>query len=334
MVKKGDDSTRNISWHKIVLKYAYPDIRKSIWQIVNSFVPYIISWLLMYKSLEYSYLITLLLAIPASGFLIRLFIIFHDCGHGSFFRSRKANNLTGVIFGVLTFTPYFAWTSQHAIHHATAGNLDKRGTGDITTLTVDEYLHSTGWQKFYYRGLRNPFILFTIGPLFLIFITNRFTTRQMKRREKINIYLTNFALLALAAVLSLMIGIRSFLMIQLPIIFISQSIGIWLFYIQHQYEGVIWERKESWDYLKAALSSCSFLKLPRILQWFTGNIGFHHVHHLGPGIPNYKLESCNRENDIFRSVKPVLPASTFRYLFLSLWDEKRRKLVGFNEIAL
>ncbi len=320
------------NWKTIVLKYAHPDIRKSIWQIINSLVPYIFLWFLMYKSLAYSYLLTLLLSILASGFLIRIFIIFHDCGHSSFFRSSKANNIVGAIMGIITFTPYNSWHHQHWIHHVTSANLDKRGTGDVWTLTVKEYMNATPMQRFIYRAFRNPFIMFTVGPLVVIFIKNRFSRKQMSGKEKSNIYYTNAILLVMSALISLVIGIKAFLLIQLPILFISHSVGIWLFYIQHQYDDVSWKRQENWDYKTAALTGSSFLKLPPVLQWFTGNIGFHHIHHLSSRIPNYNLKACHYENKIFSSIRPVRLFSTFRALYLSLWDEAELRLTSFKRL--
>ena len=317
----------------MVLKYTSPDSR-SIWQIVNSLIPYLILWFLMFKSLAYPYWTTLLLAVPASGFLIRLFIIFHDCGHGSFFKSKKAGTIVGMIAGILSFTPYRPWHRQHAIHHATSGNLDKRGMGDVLTLTVDEYLQSSKWDKFMYRAFRHPFGMFIIGPIFVIFIQHRISKKRMSAEEKSNVYFTNIVLLLIAVGLSLIMGLKAYLLIQLPIILISHSIGIWLFYIQHQYDGVTWERGDVWDYKTAALTGCSFLKLPAIFQWFTGNIGYHHVHHLSSRIPNYKLEACHNENEIFKNIKPITFSSTFKALNLSLWDENKQKLISFREMKI
>lgn len=328
-----DQKDTDLAWQKMVLKYTSPDSR-SIWQIVNSFVPYIILWFLMYKSLAYPYWTTLLLAIPASGFLIRLFIIFHDCGHGSFFKSKKAGTIVGMITGILSFTPFRPWHRQHSIHHATSGNLDKRGMGDVLTLTVDEYLQSSKWDKFMYRAFRHPFGMFIIGPIFVIFIQHRISKKRMSAEEKSNVYFTNLVLLLMAVGLSLIMGLKAYLLIQLPILLISHSLGIWLFYIQHQYDDVEWERGDVWDYKTAALRGCSFLKLPAIFQWFTGNIGYHHVHHLSSRIPNYKLEACHNENEIFKNIKPIIFTSTFKALKLSLWDETKQKLISFREMKI
>lgn len=329
-----NEKNNDISWQKIVLKYATPDLYRSIWQIVNSLVPYIVMWYLMYRSLSYPYWVTLVLSVPAAGFLVRLFIIFHDCGHGSFFKSKKAGTIIGMLTGIFAFTPYRPWHSQHAIHHATSGNLDKRGTGDVLTYTVEEYLKSSAWNKLVYRAFRNPFIMFTIGPVFMILISNRFTTKKMKKSDKLNVYLTNIAILAMSAGLSFAIGLKAFLLIQVPVMLIAHIAGLWLFYIQHQFDDVSWERGEVWNYKTAALKGCSFLKLPPVLQWFTGNIGYHHVHHLSSRIPNYKLESCHNENKMFKDVKPIKISSTFRALFLSLWDEKQQRLISFRQFKL
>lgn len=321
-------------WEKIIMKYNQPVLKKSIWQIINSVIPYIFLWYLMYRSLEYSYWFTLLLSVIASGFLIRIFIIFHDCGHRSFFKSKKANEIIGKIMGILTFTPYYKWHHQHNVHHATSGNLDKRGIGDVWTMTVEEYLNSSKWRRFIYRSFRNPFLMFTIGPLLMIFVQNRITNHDLTKQEKVNIYFTNTTIVIITLLISMMIGFKAFLMIQLPILLISHSIGIWLFYIQHQFDEVSWERNNDWDYKTAAVRGSSFLKLPGILNWFTGNIGFHHVHHLSSKIPNYNLEKCHNENEIFRDIKPIILFSTFRMLKLRLWDETARRMIGFRNLAV
>ena len=320
------------SWQKVIMKYNKPDLRKSIWQICNSIVPYIIMWYLMYKSLVYSYWFTLLLSVIASGFLIRIFIIFHDCGHRSSFKSKRANNIIGIIMGIITFTPFFKWHHQHWIHHATSGNLDKRGIGDVWTMTVKEYLKSSRWERFLYRSFRNPFIMFTLGPVLVVFVQNRVTKKQMTRLEKRNYYFTNIILLLMAASISLVVGVKAYLLIQLPVLLISHSIGIWLFYIQHQYDDVTWERDNKWNYKSSAFSGSSFLKLPVVFQWFTGNIGFHHVHHLSSKIPNYNLAKCHYDNEIFKEVKPIILFSTFKALKLGLWDEANRQMISFRRI--
>jgi acyl-lipid omega-6 desaturase (Delta-12 desaturase) len=320
------------SWEKVIMKYNRPDLKRSIWQICNSLIPYIIMWYLMYRSLEYSYMFTLLLSIIASGFLVRIFIIFHDCGHRSFFVSKKANKTVGMIMGIIAFTPFLKWHHQHWIHHSTSGNLDKRGIGDVWTMTVDEYKRSSRGTRFLYRAFRNPLLMFTIGPLLMIFYQNRISTKSMTWLEKQNVYLTNGILLLSAVLISLLIGIKAYLLIQLPILLIAHSMGLWLFYIQHQFDDVYWERENKWDYKVSAIKGSSYLKLPVLLQWFTGNIGFHHVHHLSARIPNYNLEKCHRENELFRDIKPIVLFKTFKSLTLGLWDEANRKMISFRQI--
>ena len=329
-----NNQTNDRSWQKVIMKYNQPDLRKSIWQICNSVIPYFIVWYLMVQSLHISYLITFFLTLIGSGLLVRIFIIFHDCGHGSYFKSKKANDIVGIICVIIAYTPYYKCHSQHSEHHATTVNLDKRGNGDVWIMTVNEYLNSSKWKRFFYRAFRNPFIMFTLGPLFMILVQNRFSKKYMTPKERWNIYFTNIVLLLMATGMSLLIGLKAYLLIQVPLIIIAHTIGLWLFYIQHQFEDVSWDRTGSWDYKTAAIEGSSFLKLPVILQWFTGNIGFHHVHHLSPRIPNYNLARCQYENDLFKDVKPITLLSTFKALNLSLWDEANGQLVRFRKVTV
>jgi len=272
-------------WISIINKYNKPDVKKSIWQIINSLGPYIILWVLMYLSLEFTYWITLGLVLLAAGFLVRIFIIFHDCGHGSFFKTTRANKIVGTVLGSLVFTPYEYWHKGHAIHHNTVGNLDKRGHGDVWTLTIDEYQKLSRGKKFIYRLYRHPVMLFAIGPFFLFVLWFRFPRKSMNTTERNSIYVTDLFLLVYITSLILLMGWKSFLLIQMPVIYLSTLLGVWLFYVQHQFEDVIWTRQEAWDYKRMALEGSSYLKFPKVLQWFSGNIGFHHVHHLSPQDP-------------------------------------------------
>jgi omega-6 fatty acid desaturase (delta-12 desaturase) len=285
----------------------------------------------MYLSLQVSYLLTLGLSFIAAGFLVRIFIIFHDCGHGSFFKSRKANKIIGTILGSLVFTPYVRWHREHAIHHSSVGNLDERGVGDVMTLTVDEYSALSGWRKLYYRLYRNPIILFGFAPIILFVIWFRVFRKNMSRTVRNSVHITNMIVILFVSGLILLMDWKAFLLIQLPIIYIATSAGVWLFYVQHQFEDVVWTRTEEWDYKKMALEGSSYLKFPRILQWFSGNIGFHHVHHLSPKIPNYNLEKCHRENRIFESIKPVTFWPSIKTMNLKLWDEKMEKLISISQ---
>ena len=319
-------------WKRIVARYEQPALPRSLWQAANTLVAYGALWYLMDRSLALSYWLTLALAIPAAGFLVRLFIIFHDCGHGSFFRARRANEVLGVLTGILVFTPFYQWRHTHAIHHATAGDLDRRGTGDVWTLTVREYLAASRWTRLTYRLARNPVVLFGLVPLVYVVVGQRFPWRQADRRERRNLVATNFTILGIALLLSWAMGVRAYLAIQATILLIASAVGVWLFYVQHQFEGAYWEHRDRWDFVTAALQGSSFYQLPRVLQWFTGNIGFHHIHHLSPGIPNYNLEKCYRAEPLFQTVERVTLLSSLKALTYRLWDEERRTWVGFGQV--
>jgi omega-6 fatty acid desaturase (delta-12 desaturase) len=330
-VPVGDKPPANsVAWRQAVAKYENPDLYRSVWQVINTIIPYVILWYLMYRSLEISYWITLTLSILTAGFLVRIFIIFHDCGHASFLKSQKANDVLGFIAGVLTMSPYLGWRREHAIHHATAGDLDRRGVGDIWTLTVHEYLQLSSIRRLGYRLYRNPLVMFVIGPLFTFLVRYRFPGATATERERRSVYWTNLALLGIVALMGVTIGVKAFVSVQLPIVMIASAVGVWLFYVQHQYEGVYWERHENWDYVTVALQGSSFYKLPKILQWFTGNIGFHHIHHLSPRIPNYYLERCHEENPLFQEVRSITLSDSVKSFAFRLWDEERRQLVGFG----
>ena len=327
-----ETQTGDADWKKIVVRYQTPSIGRAIWQIVNTLVPYAALWYLMYLGLAMSYWLVVPLAILAGAFMVRAFIIFHDCGHGSFFKSQRANHIWGAITGVLTFTPYYHWRWEHSIHHSSSGDLDRRGTGDVWTLTVQEYLESSRWRRFSYRMVRNPFILFVIAPLFLFLISQRIPNPKASLRERLSVYWTNLALLVIAGGLIWAFGWKAYLLIQLIVLMVAGSSGVWLFYVQHQFEGVYWERGENWDYATAALKGSSFYKLPRLLQWFSGNIGFHHIHHLSSRIPNYHLEKCHEAEPLFQTVKPITLFASFKSFTFRLWDEQRRKLVGYGHL--
>jgi omega-6 fatty acid desaturase (delta-12 desaturase) len=320
------------SWIQIVSKYNFPDRVKSWWQIVNSVVPFIIIWITMVWSLQVSYFLTLFLAVFAAGFMVRIFIIFHDCGHGSFFRSKKLNKIVGIITGLFTFTPYHKWHRDHKEHHSTVGNLEKRGVGDVKTLTIEEYLSLSKWERFAYRVYRNPIILFGIAPVFLFTIQSRFTKKYMSFRERLYVHLTSVASIGIVLLMIWAIGLKAFLMIQLPVFYLATMMGLWLFYVQHQFENVMWTHTENWDYKTVALEGSSYYKLPKLLQWFTGNIGFHHIHHLSPKIPNYKLPKCHKQNSVFQDVETLTFFSSFKSMNLRLWNEKTQKLVSFRSI--
>jgi acyl-lipid omega-6 desaturase (Delta-12 desaturase) len=282
---------RSPSLMQHLAQYQIPDLWKSLWQLCNSVIPFILLWYLMYRSLEYSYALSLGLAILAAGFLVRLFIIQHDCGHGSFFRSHMANNTVGFLCGILTLTPYQHWRRAHAIHHAHFGKLEQRSFNFINNeymliLTVDEYLQRSRWQRLKYRLYRHPLLLFSLGPVAYFILNHRipYSTPWSWKREWRSVHWTNLAILAVLVVMGLTIGLKAFAMVHLPAFYMASVVGMWLFYVQHQYEGAYWQRSASWDYTQVALQGSSYYKLPRILQWFTGNIGLHHVHHMSPKI--------------------------------------------------
>jgi omega-6 fatty acid desaturase (delta-12 desaturase) len=327
-----ESRTDPADWKRIVARFQKPSTARASWQLANTLVPYALLWWLMYYSANVSWWITAPLAVLAGGLLVRIFIFFHDCGHGSFFKSRLANDICGFICGMLTFTPYYHWRWEHSLHHASSGDLDRRGTGDVWTLTVQEYLESSRWKRFSYRLARNPVILFAIAPLVLFVVRHRFPRAKADPRERYSVYWMNLAILGMAGAMSAMFGFKAYLLIQLIILMVAGSTGVWLFYVQHQFEGVYWERRDEWDYAAAALQGSSFYKLPRVLQWFSGNIGFHHIHHLSPRIPNYNLEKCHNADPLFQRVKPVTLLDSSKSLTFRLWDEQRQRLVGYRHL--
>lgn len=325
-------AAEKVRWRQIIEKYREPSTGRALWQLANTFVPYLGLWVLMYYSLATSWWLTVPLAVLAGGFLVRIFIIFHDCGHGSYFRSQRANDILGFIAGVLTFTPYYQWRGEHAIHHASTGHLDKRGTGDIWTMTVQEYLEASRWKRFAYRLSRNPVVLFVIAPLAMFVVVQRFPSPSAGDRERHSVWWTNLGVLLMVIVLARVFGLVPYVLIQLLVTGVAGAAGVWLFYVQHQFEDVYWERGQNWDYAAAALQGSSFYKLPKVLQWFSGNIGFHHIHHLSARIPNYNLQKCHEADPLFQQVKPLTFSSSLKSLTLRLWDEQARKLVGYRRM--
>ena len=323
-------------WYRSLVKYEKPNLPKAIFQLANTFVPYIALWILMVCMVQRGvpYGFTLAVSVLAAGLLARIFIFFHDCGHASFFASRRANRILGYICGILTFTPYEEWRRPHIHHHATTGGLDRRGTGDIWTLTVKEYQAASRWKRLAYCLFRNPFVLFLLSPPVVFLIGHRFSHKGSNRPERQSVLFTNLAILILIVVASMTIGLRTYLLIQIPIIVVTGAIGTWLFYVQHQFEGVYWEHHPDWSPIEAALQGSSYYRLPKLLQWFTGNIGLHHIHHLRPRIPNYNLQQCYEETPALRVVKPLTLRRSLMSVFLKLWDEKEQKLVSFRSLKI
>nr|WP_219620129.1 fatty acid desaturase [Bacillus canaveralius] len=323
---------KQLTLRKQVAPYEKSNLRDSIWQLINTFAPFFLLWFLAYQSLSISYFLSLGLSVIAAGFLVRMFIIFHDCCHHSFFKNRRANKILGTITGILTLFPYSQWQHDHSVHHATSSNLDKRGTGDIWVLTVDEYLQAPFWSRIAYRLYRNPFVMFGLGPIYAFLIKNRFNRKGARLKERLNTYITNLSVLALAGLLCWTLGWESFLLIQGPIFFISGSLGIWLFYVQHTFEDSYFEEDKDWEYVKAAVEGSSFYRLPKLLQWLTGNIGYHHVHHLSPRVPNYKLEAVHENTAPLQNVPTITLATSLSSLKFRLWDEQNKQFVGFKHI--
>jgi omega-6 fatty acid desaturase (delta-12 desaturase) len=322
------------SWYKALSEYERSSLRKAVWQLVNTLAPYAALWGLMafFVHKGYPYWTTLALAVLAAPLMVRIFIFFHDCCHNSFFASPRANRVLGYITGVLTFTPLEDWRRAHAIHHATAGDLDRRGVGDVKTLTVQEYLAASRLKRIAYRFYRNPLVMLGVAPALLSIVVQRFPHRGAGRRERASVLITNLAILGILGAASLTIGLGTYLMVQLPISFLAMSMGVWLFYVQHQYEGVYWARHTQWDPLKAAMEGSSYYRLPRLLQWCTGSIGLHHIHHARPGIPNYNLQPCHENTPAAQTVEPLGVWGSLKSLRLHLWDERDQRLVGFRAI--
>jgi omega-6 fatty acid desaturase (delta-12 desaturase) len=315
-----------------VLRFQMPSASKATWQLINSTGPYLLLWVAMVHALHVSYWLMLPLAVVAAGFLVRIFIIFHDCGHGSFFQSRRANQIVGALTGFVNLTPYQHWRWQHALHHGTSGDLDRRGAGDIWTLTVQEYLQSNLWKRVAYRTVRHPLVLFAIAPLYVFIVHQRFPSPRASARERRSVRRTNWALLCAGLLISWLIGWKDFFLIQLSVSAVAGALGLWLFYVQHQFEGAYWSRGEQWDYTAAALRGSSFYKLPKFLQWFTGNIGFHHIHHLSPRIANYHLEECHQADPYFRTIRPITLLGSLKALSYRMWDEQQQIFVGFSHL--
>jgi omega-6 fatty acid desaturase (delta-12 desaturase) len=341
--------TEERGWREIIAPYRNSNAWRSISQLVTTVIPFIVIFYLMYLSFGYSYWITLAISPLAAGFQLRLFIIFHDCCHLSFFKSQKANAIVGSVLGVVVFTPYYHWRFYHAIHHATTGNLTKRleGTivpltvqkymqtnGDVLTLTVKEYVQLSGKQQLLYRLYRWFILFLVVTPLLVFLVMHRLANSQADKRARYSVYGTNLALAVVILILSLTLGFFPFVLITLPVLAMSATVGVWLFYIQHQFEETYWEASPKWNYVDAAMQGSSFYKLPLILQWFTGNIGYHHIHHLNPRIPNYNLQKCHESSEFFGNTKALTLMTGLKSIFFRLWDEDERKMVGFRSSSV
>jgi acyl-lipid omega-6 desaturase (Delta-12 desaturase) len=321
-------------WYRLLGDYAKPNNRIALWQLASTLILYFVIVALMVFTVRegYSYALTLALALIGAAVFVRIFIFFHDCTHGCFVHSPTWNRNIGYLCGVLTFTAFNDWRRSHAGHHITVGDLDRRGFGDITTMTVEEYLTASRWQRLGYRLYRSPAIMFTIGPAYYFLLRNRWPSPRAHKSDLHSVIFTDLAIVVIAVLASWAIGFKTYLLVQLPILLMAATYGVWLFYVQHQFEGVYWARHKEWDPWKAALQGSSFYKLPKMLQWLSGNIGFHHVHHVRPGIPNYFLQKCYDEIPELREVKPLTMLSSLRCVRLNIYDEEHGKLISFADL--
>ncbi|HEY2377346.1 MAG TPA: fatty acid desaturase [Gemmatimonadaceae bacterium] len=317
------------SWRPLVAQYQRPRTGRAVLQLVTTMIPLALVFAAMYRLLAVSFWWTLLLALPAAALLVRTFVLMHDCAHGSFLASRRANQIIGAITGLLTLIPFEHWRHEHGLHHASAGDLDRRGHGDVDTLTVREYLARSRWGRLRYRIIRHPVVFLVLGPAFFV-LDKRIPPRgpSAGRRQIMSVWTTNASIAIVGGLLAAFAGARVFL-IYLPAYYVAVAAGLWLFFVQHQFENTYWENHEQWDYATAAIAGSSFFRLPAVLQWITGSIGFHHVHHLGPRIPNYSLQQCHDENPMFHRATVVTLRQSFSALRLALWDEDAGRLVRF-----
>jgi acyl-lipid omega-6 desaturase (Delta-12 desaturase) len=318
-------------WRDALAPYARPDARRSAVGLLTSVVPFLALWALMYAALDVSYVVTLALSVPAAGFLIRSYIVFHDCTHGSFMATKRANTWLGTILGSLVFADFQSWKHDHAKHHASAGDLDRRGSGDVMTITVAEYQARSRRGRLAYRLFRHPLVMFGIGPIVVLLIQPRVVPRTARARLKHSVMATNITLMLFVATLCQLLGWRAYLLVEVPTIMLAGAVGIWLFYVQHQFEDAYWENGAQWSYADAALRGSSYLKLPKILQFFSGNIGLHHVHHLSARIPNYNLQRAHDENPIFHGVPELSLLDGLRAVRLKLYDQQQGRMVTFAQ---
>ncbi|MEO7355279.1 MAG: fatty acid desaturase [Gemmatimonadales bacterium] len=330
-----DDSTEgSIDWNAVLAPYRSSVLGSSVWQLASTTALFAGCWALMFWSLSVSYWLTLLLAAPTAMMVVRLFMLQHDCGHGSFFTSRRANSIVGSILGVITLVPYTYWRKTHAIHHATSGDLDGRDLGDIDTLTVAEYLALPRGKRMLYRLYRHPVVLLVVGPAWQFVLKHRLPLDIPRswKREWASVHWTNVGIVAAVAVMCWLVGWQRFLMVQIPVTLLAGAIGVYLFYVQHQFEDTYWRYREAWNYYASGLEGASHLVMPKLLQWCTANIGLHHIHHVASRIPNYRLQRCFDENPVLQKVTTLTLPGSVRTLWLTLWDEEERKLVGFREV--
>jgi len=322
-------------WAEMAKAHAQPDTRRSVMQLMTTVLPLAGLWVAMMITVGDAYWITLILSVPAAAFLVRLFIIQHDCGHRSFFRSRGLNDKLGALIGVMTLTPHAYWRQAHNTHHATCGNLTKRGIGDVNVLTVKEYVNLPKWKRMVYRAYRNPMTILGVGPIYLFFIKYRLPLDLIRSQPKllVSVMGTNLGILGAVTGLGYAFGFLEVLMVQLPVSLIASATGVWLFYVQHQFERTFWKEERDWDFYAASVLASSFYDLPKLLNWFTGCIGIHHIHHLSNRIPNYRLSACLNDMPELRQVNRIGLRDSLSCFKLALWDEARQRLISFRTLT-
>jgi len=327
-----DSDTGQAFWRSSIAPHETPTWRRSLVDLATSVVPYLALTVAMYMALDVSVWLTLALAIPAAGFLMRTFIVFHDCTHGSFLPTKRANRWVGRFTGLLVFQPFANWGHNHAVHHGTSGDLDRRGTGDVPTLTVDEYIARSWKGRLGYRLFRNPLVMFGIGPIWSLMIGPRFWSKKQRPRQRHSVWITNAVLLLVIGAISWLVGFQAWLIVQVPTAVLAGTLGVWMFYVQHQFEDVYWEKSDTWNYADAALRGSSYLKLPKLFQFFTGNIGLHHVHHLSAKVPNYNLQRAHDELAIFRDVPVLTIRDGLHSIRLKVIDPESGRLLTWHEV--
>lgn len=325
------DRDKKLQLRKSVKPFEKSEMQISVMQIVNTLIPYLLLIAAGFLAYGISPWLSIICGIIGAFFLIRSFIIFHDCCHGSFFKDKKANKILGNISGFLTLFPYEKWRREHITHHATSGNLDKKGTGDIWMMTIEEYREATPVQRFIYRAYRHPFVMFVLGPIYLLFVSNRMNAKDAKAKERNNTYIHNAAVIVVYGLLIYLLGPARFFSVMGPVLFVGGLLGIWLFYIQHTFEDSYFEDETQWDYVKAAVEGSSYYRLPKLFQWLTGNIGFHHVHHLSPRIPNYLLEQAHNETPPLHHATTIGIKESLKSLKYKLYDEENKGFITFSE---
>ena len=321
-------------WAQILANYREPNHARSVLEIVITGTSFVVLWICMWAALGLGYWLSLIIAVPTAGFLVRLFMIQHDCGHGAFFRRRVVNDWVGRVIGALTLTPYDTWRRSHAIHHASSGNLQRRGIGDVTTLTVREYLALSRWRRLGYRLYRNPLLMFGLGPAYLFIVQHRLPIGLVRGgwQPWLSTMATNAAIAVIILAMIWLVGVGPFLLVHVPITLLAASIGVWLFYVQHQFADTFWAEAPAWTLHEAALHGSSYYELPGILRWFTANVGVHHVHHLCSRIPYYRLPRVLRDYPELKGVGRLTLIQSLACVRLVLWDEGCRRLISFNEL--